>query len=140
LSPSRSLATLVASNPLCGIEANPQSSPKMIAGANYHRATRRAPNLPQPGTPTVRCLDLHSPQGCQPRWFICSVGRNLELRTRRLRTSTRNTKNTVGLYWFGPPESKTLCPVLDCIDVDDLGRLAITWPPGSALPALYCIG
>jgi hypothetical protein len=30
------------------------SSPKMIAGANCHDATRRAPNLPLPGALTVR--------------------------------------------------------------------------------------
>jgi hypothetical protein len=68
-------------------------------------------------------LDLHSPHGCQPQWFICSTGRTLGLRTRRLHTSTWNTKNTVSLYWFRPLESKTLHPVLDFIDVDDLGYL-----------------
>jgi hypothetical protein len=37
--------------------------------------------------------------------------------------STQNTKDTTSLCWFGAPESNTLRPVLDCIDVDDLGRL-----------------
>jgi hypothetical protein len=72
---------------------------------------------------SVRGLDLHSPQKCQPRWFICSAGWNLGQRTQRLRTSTRNTKYMKSLYWFGPLESKTLRLVLDYINVDDLGRL-----------------
>jgi hypothetical protein len=33
-------------------------------------------------------------------------------RTRSSHTSTWNTENTTNLYWFGPPESKTLRPVL----------------------------
>jgi hypothetical protein len=40
------------------------------------------------------------------------VGWNLRLRTRRSHTSTRNAENTASLYWSGPPESKTLRPVL----------------------------
>jgi hypothetical protein len=48
------------------------------------------------------------PIGSQPRWFSCSTRGNLRLRTRRLPTSTQNTENTTSLYWFGPPESKTL--------------------------------
>jgi hypothetical protein len=33
--------------------------------------------------------------------------------------STRNTENTVCLYWFGPPESNTLRPVVgvDCLRI-----------------------
>jgi hypothetical protein len=33
--------------------------------------------------------------------------------------STRNTKNTVSLYWFEPPESNTLRPVVgvDCLRI-----------------------
>jgi hypothetical protein len=33
--------------------------------------------------------------------------------------STWNTKNTASLYWFGPPESKTLRPVVgvDCLRI-----------------------
>jgi hypothetical protein len=45
-------------------------------------------------------------------------------RTRRSHTSTRNTENTTSLYWFGPPESKTLCPV---VGVDFLGIAYVTW-------------
>jgi hypothetical protein len=45
-------------------------------------------------------------------------------------------KDTVSLYWFRPSESKTLRPVLDCIDVDDLGRLELTWPLGFGLGRL----
>jgi hypothetical protein len=61
-------------------------------------------------------------------------GENLGLRTQRLCEGTRNSSNTTNLYWLRPPESKTLRPVLDCIDVDDLGRLYLG---GSALPTLY---
>jgi hypothetical protein len=52
-------------------------------------------------------------------WFICSAGRSLRLRTRRSHTSTQNTENTVSLYWFGPPESNTLRPVVgvDCLRI-----------------------
>jgi hypothetical protein len=35
----------------------------MVAGANCHHATRRAPNLPLLGALTVRGLGLNSPQG-----------------------------------------------------------------------------
>jgi hypothetical protein len=33
--------------------------------------------------------------------------------------STRNTENTVSLYWFEPPESNTLSPVVgvDCLRI-----------------------
>jgi hypothetical protein len=40
------------------------------------------------------------------------------LRTRRSHMSTRNTENATSLYWFGPPESNTLCLV---VGVDWLG-------------------
>jgi hypothetical protein len=58
---------------------------------------------------------------------------NLWLRTRRSHTSTRNTENTAGLYWFGPPESNTLRPVVgvDCL------RIAYV-VQGVASSALYC--
>jgi hypothetical protein len=46
------------------------SSPKIIAGANYHHTARRAPNLPLPGAPTVRGLDLSSPQGLTPVVYL----------------------------------------------------------------------
>jgi hypothetical protein len=38
--------------------------------------------------------------------------------------STRNTENTTSLYWFGPPESNTLRPVVgvDCLRLDDRTR------------------
>jgi hypothetical protein len=41
------------------------------------------------------------------------------LRTRRSHTSTRNTENTASLYWFRPPESNTLRPVVgvDCLRI-----------------------
>jgi hypothetical protein len=85
---------------------------------------------PLPGAPTVRGLVPSGPQGGQPRWFICSAGRDIELRTRWLCDGTRNTRNTTSVYWFGPPESKTLHPVLNCIDESVvLGR--------TPLPALY---
>jgi hypothetical protein len=83
----------------------------------------------------VRCLDPHSPQGCQPRRFIYSAGRDLRLRTRRLRSSTWNTIDTTSLYWFRPPESKTLRPVLDCIALGGL-QLWMTWPQGFGLVCL----
>jgi hypothetical protein len=85
------------------------------------------------GGEAVRGLVMQSPQGCQPQWFICPSGRNLGLRTRSLWQGTLNKMDTASLYWFGPPESKILCLVLDCIDVDDLGELDLG---GSALPAL----
>jgi hypothetical protein len=53
----------------------------------------------------------------------------------KLRTSTRNTKDTTSLYWFRPPESKTLRLILDCIDLGGL-RLGMTWPQGSNLARL----
>jgi hypothetical protein len=33
--------------------------------------------------------------------------------------SVRNTENTTSLYWFGPPESNTLYPVVgvDCLGI-----------------------
>jgi hypothetical protein len=39
--------------------------------------------------------------------------------------STRNTENTVSLYWFGPPESNTLRAVVgvDCLRI---GRGEVT--------------
>jgi hypothetical protein len=44
---------------------------------------------------------------------------DLRLRTRRLRTSTQNIENMASLYWFGPPESKTLRPIVgvDCLRI-----------------------
>jgi hypothetical protein len=44
----------------------------LVSGGNCqgfrseHRATRRAPNLPLLGVPTVRGLGLNSPQGVNP--------------------------------------------------------------------------
>jgi hypothetical protein len=51
-----------------------------------------------------------------------------------LHTSTRNTENTTSLYWFGPPESNTLRPVVgvDCLRI---GRGEVT--QGVASSALY---
>jgi hypothetical protein len=51
---------------------------------------------PLPGMPTIRCLDLDSPQGGQPQWFSCSARGNLEgcarphgtQRTRRVYTGS----------------------------------------------------
>jgi hypothetical protein len=60
------------------------------------------------------------------------VGWNLRPRTRRSHTSTRNTENTASLYWFGPPESKTLRPV---VGVDFLGIAYVV--QGVASSALY---
>jgi hypothetical protein len=59
------------------------------------------------------------PTGGSTLWFSGLVRGNLRLRTRRLRLSTRNTQNTTSLYWFGPPESKTLRPVVgvDCLGI-----------------------
>jgi hypothetical protein len=47
--------------------------------------------------------------------------------------STRNTENTTSLYWFGPPESNTLRPVVgvDCLRV---GRDNDDDPKGSPRP------
>jgi hypothetical protein len=42
------------------------SAPKMIAEENYHHAARRAPNIPLPGTPTIRGLGVNSPRGVNP--------------------------------------------------------------------------
>jgi hypothetical protein len=47
--------------------------------------------------------------------------------------STRNTENTTSLYWFGPPESKTLRPVVgvDCLRIACGTRVAsstLYWP------------
>jgi hypothetical protein len=64
-------------------------------------------------------------------WFSCSTRWNLRLRTRRLRTGTRNIENTASLYWFRPPESKTLRPV---VGVD---FLRISMFRKVASPALY---
>jgi hypothetical protein len=46
--------------------------------------------------------------------------------------STQNTENTMSLYWFGPPESNTLRPVVgvDCLRI---GRML----QGVASFALY---
>jgi hypothetical protein len=45
--------------------------------------------------------------------------------------STRNTENTTSLYWFGPPESNTLRPVVgvDCLRIE----LIVQWVASSAL-------
>jgi hypothetical protein len=59
---------------------------------------------------------------------------NLRLRTRRSHVSTRNTENTTSLYWFGPPESKTLRPVLQVVLLGDCVIVQ-----GVASPALYCL-
>jgi hypothetical protein len=48
-----------------------------------------------------------------------------ELRTRWSHTSTRNTENTTSLYWFGPPESNNLRPVVD-VDCLRIGRGEVT--------------
>jgi hypothetical protein len=48
--------------------------------------------------------------------------------------STRNVENGTSLYWFGPPESKTLRPVLrfvllgDCVWVQGVASFALYWP------------
>jgi hypothetical protein len=44
----------------------------------------------------------------------------------------RNTENTLCLYWFGPPESKTLCLVVG-VDFLEIARITRV-----ASPALYC--
>jgi hypothetical protein len=62
------------------------------------------------------------------------MGRNLRIRTRRSHMSTRKTQNTTSLYWFGPPESKTLHLVLrlvlleDCVFVQGVALSALYWP------------
>jgi hypothetical protein len=58
-------------------------------------------------------------------------GDELRLRTRRSHTSTRNTENTASLYWFGPPESNTLRPV---VGVDCLGLVEVMLHKGSPRP------
>jgi hypothetical protein len=56
--------------------------------------------------------------------------------------STRNTENTMNLYWFGPPKSKTLCPVLwfvllgDCVIVTRVASPALYWPADGSVPRL----
>jgi hypothetical protein len=89
---------------------------------------RKSAMLAGKTTPLGEAIELQEP-GCQPRWFICSVWRDLRIRTQRLYKSTQNTKDMTSLYWFGPPESKTLHLVLDCIDADDLGRLVLRVRP-----------
>jgi hypothetical protein len=55
------------------------------------------------------------------------------LRTRGSHTTTRNTENTASLYWFGPPESKTLRPVLwfvllgDCVLSTRVALITLYW-------------
>jgi hypothetical protein len=46
-------------------------------------------------------IGLSSPQGGQPRWFICSARRDLGLRTRRLCKSTWNNGDTVSYTGSG---------------------------------------
>jgi hypothetical protein len=50
--------------------------------------------------------------------------RRSRLRTRRLCRSTRNNGDTTSLYLFGPPESKTVRPILgvDCLRIADVTR------------------
>jgi hypothetical protein len=62
---------------------------------------------------------------------------------------SRNTENTASLYWFGPPKSNTLCPVVgvDCLRigfiVQGVASSALYWPadevgsqtPGRLRPA-----
>jgi hypothetical protein len=45
--------------------------------------------------------------------------------------STWNTENTASLYWFGPPESNTLRPVVgvDCLRIE----LIVQWVTSSNL-------
>jgi hypothetical protein len=48
--------------------------------------------------------------------------------------STRNSENTASLYWFGPPESNTLRPVvgIDCWRIgpmlQGIASSALYWP------------
>jgi hypothetical protein len=48
--------------------------------------------------------------------------------------STWSTENTTSLYWFRPPESKTVHPVLrfvllgDCMIVQGVASSALYWP------------
>jgi hypothetical protein len=59
-----------------------------------------------------------------------------ELRTRWSHTSMRNTENTTSLYWFRPPESNTLRPVVgvDCLRIcrgegtRGIASSALYWP------------
>jgi hypothetical protein len=54
----------------------------------------------------------------------------------------RNAENTTSLYWFGPPESKTLRPVLrfvllgDCVLVQGVALPALYWPAMRSVPIL----
>jgi hypothetical protein len=66
------------------------------------------------------------------------VGEDLGLRTLWLCNGTWNTRDTLSLYWFRTPESKTLRPVLDCIDVV-ASNLGVTSPRVNALVALYLL-
>jgi hypothetical protein len=81
------------------------------------------------GSVCVRDRDLDSPQGGLTLMVYLFGGWNLWLRTRSLRKSTRNTKNTASLYRSGPPKSKALHPVVgvDCL------RIAY-WYKGSPCP------
>jgi hypothetical protein len=100
--------------------------------------------LPLPGAPTVRWWDLDSPRGCYSLWFICSVERSLRLITRRSHTSTRNMAS---LYWFGPPESNTLRPVVgvDCLRIGRgqvtrwIASSALYWPRMRSVPRLLVV-
>jgi hypothetical protein len=64
------------------------------------------------------------------------------LQTRRSHTSTRNTENTTSLYWFGPPESNTLRPVVgvDCLRigfvVQGIASSTLYWPTDESVPRL----
>jgi hypothetical protein len=62
-------------------------------------------------------------------------GGDLELRTRWLCNGTQNERDATSLYWFGPPDSKTLRLVLDMYFFD-CGRLV---PGGLPLPTLYWV-
>jgi hypothetical protein len=47
------------------------------------------------------------------------IGEESKAKNLKLHTSTRNTENTASLYWFRPPESNTLRPVVgvDCLRI-----------------------
>jgi hypothetical protein len=124
------------------------SLPKMIAGASCHRATRRARDHPYLARQLSDGEIWTAHGGVNPCGLVVRRG-DRELRTRWLcwrstRKLRRDTRDKTILYWFGPPESKTLRPVLRFVllrfqvglhgrGVDGL----LVVPGRTPLPALY---
>jgi hypothetical protein len=83
-------------------------------------------------------------RGVNPCGSVVRAGYNLRLRTQRSHMSARNTENMTSLYWFGPPKSNTLHPVVgvDCLGIEyvvqKVTSSALYWPAdevGSQTPS-----